>query len=120
MKAPVCRLCKAEHWAREPHVWGKVADAPPDRVERKVKPPKGCQQCAEYELVIREQAEEIVKLAAQLKARPVVTRNQPVVTPPLYPPLVATRVTSVTSSVTKPKRDRAAYMRDRRAKTKET
>ena len=86
---PKCRICEAEHWPREPHIWPKETR----------------EQCAECVRLRAENAALRNQLVTMERNQSVTKRNQPV-----------TNVTSVTNG---PKRDRAEYMRKRRAEQKE-
>lgn len=39
MKAPVCRLCRAEHYNHEPHRWSGIDTGPAPQIERPSRKP---------------------------------------------------------------------------------
>jgi hypothetical protein len=113
MKAPTCRICRKEHWNNEPHQWEKAS--PLLLTKPRSNECAGCEnrdkRIAELErqLGVERQVRELaVTNAEDMRNQLVTMRNH----------LVTERsqrdVTKVTT-VTKPKRDRAGYMRRYRA-----
>lgn len=130
MKGPKCRVCGHEHWAREPHVISGVP-VQPSR-------PSRCRACAEKderiaileaEVADLKAAVEQAKLVTALVTRnqsapevvtPVVTRNHPEGSEGSARSTVRrTSEQGKSSNPSGPKRDRAEYMRKRRADAKD-
>jgi len=99
VKGPLCRLCESEHWPREPHKWKGVE-------------PTACADCVAKDARIANLVAQVARLEQEI-----VTRNLSRVTASVTKPVTNGNGAEVTRNHV-PKRDRAEYMRKRRALAK--
>ena len=60
MDKPICRLCGAKHYGREPHVFGEAA---PSKADQR------CSKCAEHKATIAELRAKIAGLEAKVSKK---------------------------------------------------